>query len=86
MVPALVYALCMLTALMCAVLLVQAYWKTGYRLLLWVGMFFCVATANNLLLIVDKLVVPHMDLTVYRYSIAVLGLSLLLPGLIFEKE
>lgn len=86
MVPTLVYGLCMVTAMMCAVLLLQAYRKSGYRLLLWVGMFFCVATANNLLLIVDKLAVPHADLTVYRYSVALLGICLLLPGLVFEKE
>jgi fluoride ion exporter CrcB/FEX len=86
MVPAFVYGLCMLTALMCAVLLMQAYRRTKYRLLLWVGIFFCITTASNLILMVDKMVMPDVDLTVYRYAAAVFGLCVLLPGLIFEKE
>jgi len=86
MVPAFVYGLCLLTALMCAVLLMHAYRKSRYRLLLWVGMFFWVVTAHNVILIVDKLVVPDVDFTVYRYAVSVLSFCVLLPGLIFEKE
>jgi len=81
-----IYGLCALTALMCAWLLLQAYRKTKYRLLFWTGLFFSITTANNAFLIVDKLVFPSMDLTVYRYGMALVGLCVLLPGLILERE
>ena len=86
MVPALIYGLCMLTALMCAWLLLQAYQKTRYRLLFWCGLFFSVAALNNIFLVMDKLVFSDVDLTVYRYVVALVGLLILLPGLILERE
>ena len=86
MVPAVIYGLCMLTALMCAWLLLQAYHKTRYRLLFWCSLFFSIAAVNNVFLVVDKLMVLEMDLTVYRYAVALVGLFVLLPGLILERE
>jgi Family of unknown function (DUF5985) len=58
MVPAFVYGLCMVTALMCAWMLMQAYQKTHYRLLFWCGLFFSIAALNNVFLVVDKLIDP----------------------------
>ena len=86
MVPAFVYGLCMVTALACAWMLMQAYQKTHYRLLFWCSLFFSIAALNNVFLVVDKLVVPEADLTAYRYGVALLGLLVLLPGLILERE
>jgi hypothetical protein len=86
MLPTLIYGLCMLTALMCAWLLLQAYHRTRYRLLFWCSLFFSVAALNNIFLVLDKVVFPEIDLTVYRYAVALLGLSILLPGLILERE
>ena len=34
----------------------------------------------------DKLVFPDVDLTVYRFVVALVGLLILLPGLILERE
>jgi hypothetical protein len=81
-----VYGLCMLTALMCAWLLLQAYQKTHYRLLFWCSLFFSIAALNNIFLVADKVMFPDVDLTVYRYSVALIGLLVLLPGLILERE
>ena len=86
MVPTLIYTMCMLTALTCAWLLLQAYQKTRYRLLFWCSLFFSVSALNNVFLVVDKVVFSDIDLTVYRYAVALLGLSVLLPGLILERE
>jgi uncharacterized protein DUF5985 len=86
MVPVIVYGLCMLTALMCAWLLLQAYQKTQYRLLFWCSLFFSVSALNNIFLVLDKLVFAEVDLTVYRYAVALMGLFILLPGLILERE
>lgn len=86
MVPAFIYGLCMLTALMCAWLLLQAYQKTRYRLLFWCSLFFSVTALNNVFLVVDKVVISEGDLAVYRYAVALLSLLILLPGLILERE
>ena len=53
-----VYSLCAITALACSYLLLQAFWRGGYRLLLWSGICFAGLTVNNLLLVYDKIVVP----------------------------
>jgi Family of unknown function (DUF5985) len=86
MVPTLIYGLCMVTALMCAWLLLQAYQKTRYRLLFWCSVFFSIAALNNVFLVVDKLMFPEIDLSPYRYGVALIGLFILLPGLILERE
>ncbi|HTL61805.1 MAG TPA: DUF5985 family protein [Nitrospira sp.] len=86
MVPAFIYGLCMLTALICAWLLLQAYQKTRYRLLFWCSLFFSVTALNNVFLVVDKVVISEGDLAVYRYAVALLSLLILLPGLILERE
>lgn len=82
-----IYGLCALTSFLCAWLLLQAYARTAYKLLLWTGMFFVVSTVNNLLLMIDKIVFPvTIDLTIPRYLIALLALGVLFRGLIFEEE
>jgi hypothetical protein len=86
MVPTIVYGLCMLTALTCAWLLLQAYRKTHYRLLFWCSLFFSISALNNVFLVVDKVMYPTLDLTLYRYLVALAGLFVLLPGLILERE
>ena len=86
MVPGLIYGLCMLTALMCAWLLLQAYHRTRYRLLFWCGVFFSIAALNNVFLFVDKLMFPQTDLRLYSYIVALVSLLVLLPGLILERE
>jgi hypothetical protein len=86
MVAGIVYGLCMLTALTCAWLLLQAYRKTQYRLLFWCSVFFSISALNNVFLVVDKVMYPGIDLTLYRYLVALTGLCVLLPGLILERE
>ncbi|NHZ98003.1 DUF5985 family protein [Massilia sp. CCM 8734] len=81
-----IYGLCMLTALACAWLLLASYARTGHRLLFWSGLCFCGMTLNNLILILDKLVFPAMDLLTLRLVTALISVSLLLYGLIYEKE
>jgi hypothetical protein len=81
-----IYGLCALTALVCCYLLLQAYSRSGYRLLLWSGLCFAGLTANNLLLVVDKLVFPDVDLSVWRTSVALAAMLVLLYGLIWDTE
>ena len=83
---AVIYSLCALTALACAILLLQAYRRSGYRLLLWSGLCFAGLTLNNLLLVLDKLVFVEADLSVWRTSTALLAMSILLYGLVWDNE
>jgi hypothetical protein len=82
----LIYALCAVAAFLCAYLLLQAYRRGGYRLLLWSGLCFVGLTANNLMLVFDKLIVPHLDLSIWRTSLALVAMSVLLYGLIWDSE
>jgi hypothetical protein len=84
---AIIYGMCALTALLCTVLLLLAYRRSQYRLLLWSGLCFVGLTANNILLIMDKLVFPvYPGLSVIRSAVALVALSLLLFGLIWDAR
>lgn len=81
-----IYGLCMLTSLACAWLLLASYARTRHRLLFWSGLCFCGMTLNNLILVLDKLVFPQVDLLTLRLVTALMSVALLLYGLVYEKE
>jgi hypothetical protein len=81
-----IYSLCALTAALCAGLLLQSYFRGGYRLLLWSGLCFVGLTLNNLLLVLDKLVFPHVDLSLWRSAVALAAMCILLYGLVWDAE
>lgn len=81
-----VYGLCALTALACAFLLLRAYGRTKSVLLFWSGLCFCGLMASNVLLIVDKLVVPDVDLRPMRLLVTAASMGLLLYGLVYRSE
>jgi Family of unknown function (DUF5985) len=83
---AIIYGLCALTAALCTYLLLQGYRRGKYRLLLWSGICFAGLTVNNLLLVLDKLVLPDVDLSAWRTSVALLAMAVLLYGLIWDTE
>jgi len=80
------YALCAIVALLSAYLLLTAYRRQRHRLLLWSGLCFVGFTANNILLVLDKIVFPDIDLSILRTSIALLSFAILLYGLIWDVE
>ncbi len=82
----LIYALCALTALLCSWLLLRAYRKNGYKLLLWSGLCFAGLTLNNVLLIADKFLVPYVDLSTLRLILALGSMLVFLYGLIWDSE
>ena len=82
----LIYTLCALTALGCAWLLLRAYRRTHARLLLWSGLCFVGLSINNLLLMLDRLALPSIDLSVWRSATALIALLTLLYGLVWEDE
>jgi Family of unknown function (DUF5985) len=84
---AFIYLLCALTSLACAVLLLRSYGRTHARVLLWSGLCFAGLTLNNVLLVIDRIVLPTaVDLFTVRLAVAFFALLLLLYGLIWEHD
>ncbi len=81
-----IYTLCALTALASAGLLLRGYWRTRHRLLLWSGLCFVGLTANNVLLILDRLVFADIDMSSARLMIALVSVLLLVSGLVLESD
>lgn len=83
---AFVYFLCTLTCLACFGLLLRGWLASRSRLLFWSALCFAGLSANNFLLVVDKLVFTAVDLSTWRLVTALVALLLLLFGLIWEEE
>ena len=81
-----VYVTCGLTSLLCAVLLVRSFVAQRTKLLLWSSLCFVGLAVNNSLLVVDFMVVPTVDLSAIRISVAAAAMMLLLIGLIWESR
>lgn len=79
-----VYSLCAVTSLLCALLLFRSYLQHRTRLLFWSSLCFLVLAVNNLILFIDLVVIPTVDLSMYRALSALLAMSLLLFGLIWK--
>lgn len=84
--PTVVYTLCFLTSLACAWMLARSYGRSGARLLLWSSLCFFLLAANNLILVVDMLVLPGIDLRLARLLFAVAAIGVLLFGFIWDLE
>lgn len=80
-----VYSLCALTSIVCATLLIQGYLRTRSTLLLWSSLCFVGLVANNLLLVLDRILVPDVDLYTLRLSVALVAMALLVYGLVWES-
>jgi hypothetical protein len=82
---AVIYTLCTLTSLLCAVLLFRSYLKSKYRLLYWAGLCFVGLTINNIFLVSDKLIFPEWDFFPLRVAVGFLALCFFMYGLIFDE-
>jgi hypothetical protein len=71
---------------MCAILLLRGYWSGKQRLLLWSGLCFVGLSISNLLVFVDLVIFPSIDLYLLRLAVAAAAMLLLLYGLIWEGE
>ncbi len=80
-----IYALCALTSFACAVLLGRSWvQQREQRLLLWSTACFAALALNSLILVVDLIFVPEVDLGLLRNIVALVGVTFLLGGLIWE--
>ena len=81
-----VYLLGILVTLACAVLLLRGYARGKKRLLLWSGLCFTGLTIANLLVFVDLVIVPEVDLYLWRLAAAAISMGFMLYGLIWESR
>ena len=86
LVPTLVYLLCFLTSVICALLLGRSYARTGARMLLWSALCFGFLAVNSFVVILDMLILPDIDLTLVRNGLSLVGISVLLFGFIWDLE
>ena len=82
----LLFMLAALTSFGCMALLFRGYARTGVRLLLWSALCFIFLTANNVLLFIDNITAPEIDLRPYRLLASLVGISCLLYAFIWEAE
>jgi hypothetical protein len=81
-----VFLLCLATCVLCLVLLTLGYLRTRNRLLLWTAACFVFLALNSGLVILDLLVLPDIDLRLYRQIATVSAVSVLLWGFIWDAD
>ena len=86
MMPGLVYILCAATCLLCAVLLFRGYVQSKVPLLFWSGLCFAGLMLDNVMLYIDMIVVPDINLIVWRKVPGLLATMLLVFGLVWESK
>ena len=86
MIAEVVYVLCGLTSVLCTVLLFRQFHSTRTSLLFWSTCCFACLAITNILLFIDLIVFPTIDLSTLRSVITLSGLIMLLYGLIRERS
>jgi hypothetical protein len=81
-----VYVLCALTSITCAWLLFRGYRASRARLLFWSSLCFVGLAVNNVLLVLDQVLIPGLDLSLMRTGSALVAMTILLVGLIWEER
>ena len=81
-----VYLLCAATSIVCGVLLLRGYQMTKTQLLFWASLCFLGLAINNVILFIDLIILPGVDLFWWRTLPAIGGMAVLLYGLISESR
>jgi hypothetical protein len=84
--PELVYILCAVMSLTCALLLARSWARNRSKLLLWSTLCFALLAVNNLLLLLDLVVIVEYNLAPVRHSIALAAITLLVAGQVWESR
>lgn len=80
-----VYILCAILSLSCAILLLSGFRKNKFRLLLWSSIGFFGFAMNNALLFVDIIMLPNIDLLILRTVPALIGMMIMVYGLVSDS-
>jgi hypothetical protein len=82
-----IYSLCALTSITCFLLLWRSWRGSRARLLFWASLCFACLSVNNVLLVIDRVLLPvEVDLGIWRLGWALAAVLLLLFGLIWEED
>jgi hypothetical protein len=81
----LIYLLCAFASTFCAVLLIRNHVRTRLRLVLFASLCFAGLALNNVLLFIDLVLVPSIDLSLLRGGVALAAMLLLVIGLVLEE-
>ena len=81
-----IYLLCLLTSVVCAFLLARSYGRYRTRILLWSSAAFVLLAFNNLVMVLDIIVFPDLDLSIYRTCLSLAAGVTLLYGFIWELD
>jgi hypothetical protein len=79
-----IYLLCVTTSLLCAYLLARAYHISRTGVLIWSALCFALLAVDNLILAVDILLLPTIDLRTLQLVAALVAIGVLLYGFIWE--
>lgn len=85
-VEAIVYLLCFLTSFVALALLLRSYARNRSPLLLWTGIAFVALALNNLLLFVDLVLLPDVDLLALRQVASLIAAALFVYGFVWEVD
>lgn len=83
---AIAYILGALTTTLCAVLLLVGHARVRQRLLLFSGLCFAGLAISNILVFVDLVLLPDVDLYYLRQGTAIVAMSFMLYALIWERR
>lgn len=83
---AVVYGLCLLTSVVCAVLLARSWLASRTRLLLFAAICFALLAVNNLFVVADMVLLPQYDLSLWRQLSVLAAMAVLLYGFVWEAE
>lgn len=78
------YLLCLLTSLSCCLLLIRSYRRNRSKVLLWTAVCFVLLAVDNLLVVLDLIVFPSIDLSPLQLIATLLAVSSLLIGFVWE--
>lgn len=81
-----VYLLCTFTSALCAWLLIASYRRNRQALLLWSSLCFALLSLNSLLVFVDIVLLPKIDLSSARLATSLVAVSILLYGFVWEID
>lgn len=83
---AIVYLLCTLSSILCTYLVFRTYRASGARFLLSCTIGFSGLAVANAILFIDLLLVPGVDMLVYRQLTTFISLLALVWGFVWETR
>ncbi len=76
--------LCVIASLLCAWLLARAYLRARTKLLVWSALCFALLAVNNLVLAVDIMLLPTVDLSILQLLTSLAAVMVLLYAFVWE--